>query len=221
MLEALMAARPSAIHTPLNKQSAALPNSSNVHRETLPLLPFMSVVKCFVTSVEPDYALPWQKCPQENCSGSGFAVEFEGNKYILTNAHVAYANTSIRVRRHGRPGRYPAVAACIGRVCDLCVLTVEDTTFWEDLPVVQFNSEIPKLDDNVTVVGYPMGGDNVCVTRGIVSRVDLMNYADVEREELLVVQVRTIPRSKVMRLTHSCNADRCSNQSRKQWWASV
>jgi hypothetical protein len=35
----------------------------------------------------------------------------------------------------------------------------------------QISSGIPELDDSVTCVGYPIGGDNVCVTRGVVSRI--------------------------------------------------
>jgi len=42
------------------------------------------------------------------------------------------------------------------------------------------------------VIGYPIGGDNICVTRGIVSRIDTMSYSTRPLDntpELLVVQV--------------------------------
>jgi len=32
------------------------------------------------------------------------------------------------------------------------------------------------LQDDVTVVGYPMGGDNVSVTSGVVSRIEPQQY---------------------------------------------
>ncbi len=32
---------------------------------------------------------------------------------------------------------------------------------------------LPWLDSNVTAVGYPTGGEQVCVTRGVVSRIDV------------------------------------------------
>ena len=41
---------------------------------------------------------------------------------------------------------------------------------------VSFADELPGLDTDVTAVGYPMGGDNLSITRGVVSRCDLMDY---------------------------------------------
>eukprot|EP00438_Fugacium_kawagutii_P026712 Skav219970 [mRNA] locus=scaffold2879:389420:443892:+ [translate_table: standard] len=67
--------------------------------------------------------------------------------------------------------------------------TVEDRKFWEALPKVQLmlaqdlllsialrSEELPNLQDEVTVVGYPIGGDNACVTVGVVSRIDMQRY---------------------------------------------
>lgn len=38
------------------------------------------------------------------------------------------------------------------------------------------SEELPRLQDEVTVVGYPIGGDNACVTVGVVSRIDMQRY---------------------------------------------
>jgi hypothetical protein len=40
----------------------------------------------------------------------------------------------------------------------------------------------------VSVVGFPQGGDNVCVTKGVVSRIDRQTYSH-GRTALLAVQV--------------------------------
>jgi len=56
------------------------------------------------------------------------------------------------------------------------VLAVEDETFWENLPALEFG-DIPELQQAVTVVGYPLGGDNISVTGGVVSRIELQQYA--------------------------------------------
>ena len=37
--------------------------------------------------------------------------------------------------------------------------------------------QIPALQDGVIVLGYPRGGDNLCITSGVVSRVDVNTYA--------------------------------------------
>jgi hypothetical protein len=39
---------------------------------------------------------------------------------------------------------------------------------------------VPHLDERVLVIGYPMGGDTISVTRGVVSRVTTLNYGDVK-----------------------------------------
>ena len=38
---------------------------------------------------------------------------------------------------------------------------------------MKLSSDIPKLDDNVTCIGFPVGGENISVTRGVVSRIDV------------------------------------------------
>lgn len=40
-------------------------------------------------------------------------------------------------------------------------------------------------------VGFPTGGDNISVTRGVVSRVEIQRYAH-SAVELLAIQVRTV-----------------------------
>lgn len=51
------------------------------------------------------------------------------------------------------------------------MLTVEDDEFWTDVEPLEING-LPAMQESVTVVGFPTGGDNVCVTKGVVSRLD-------------------------------------------------
>ena len=37
------------------------------------------------------------------------------------------------------------------------------------LSSIELSEEVPHLDSDVLTVGYPMGGENICVTRGVVS----------------------------------------------------
>ena len=43
---------------------------------------------------------------------------------------------------------------------------------------LKISRKIPDLYENAMVIGYPLGGDNVCVTRGVVSRVTTLPYED-------------------------------------------
>lgn len=83
-------------------------------------------------------------------------------------------------------------------VCHLAaLLTVESDEFWEGVSPVQFG-ELPALQDAVTVVGYPIGGDTISVTSGVVSRIEILSYVHGSTE-LLGLQVWTFsPPSKIV-----------------------
>ena len=66
-------------------------------------------------------------------------------------------------------------------------MTVEDDEFWKIVSPVEFGS-LPALQDAVTVVGYPIGGDTISVTSGVVSRIEILSYVHGSTE-LLGLQV--------------------------------
>lgn len=67
------------------------------------------------------------------------------------------------------------------------MLTVESDEFWEGVSPVKFG-DLPALQDAVTVVGYPIGGDTISVTSGVVSRIEILSYVHGSTE-LLGLQV--------------------------------
>lgn len=105
--------------------------------------------------------------------GSGFVIE---GRLVLTNAHCVSWQNRCLLRRHGSTIKFPGRVIEIGHECDLAILTVDDDAFWEGVHPLELG-EVPNLHDAVTVVGYPTGGDNLCITSGIVSRVDVTTYA--------------------------------------------
>lgn len=70
------------------------------------------------------------------------------------------------------------------------LLTVTDDEFWEGVSPVEFG-DLPALQDAVTVVGYPIGGDTISVTSGVVSRMEILSYVHGSTE-LLGLQVRQL-----------------------------
>ncbi|CAA0826750.1 Protease Do-like 9 [Striga hermonthica] len=67
------------------------------------------------------------------------------------------------------------------------LLTVDDDEFWEGVSPVEFG-DLPALQDDVTVVGYPIGGDTISVTSGVVSRIEILSYVHGSTE-LLGLQI--------------------------------
>ena len=144
-----------------------------------------SVVKIYVTVQRYDYLQPWQATPPGYGNGSGFIIE---KRRILTNAHVISDTTFIEVQRDGDPRRFPAHVAFVAHDCDLALLTVEDPAFFEDTQPIQFNDALPKLNDEVIALGFPMGGTRLSLTRGVVSRIDYSGYSHSGVDAHLVVQ---------------------------------
>lgn len=74
--------------------------------------------------------------------------------------------------------------------CPAAMLTVDDDEFWEGVSPVEFG-DLPALQDAVTVVGYPIGGDTISVTSGVVSRIEILSYVHGSTE-LLGLQVKNL-----------------------------
>jgi len=146
--------------------------------------PFAGVVKIYTTAMEYDYAMPWQMQTHIECTASGFVIE---GRRILTNAHAVDHWRAVRVRKYGDPTKYSARVVAIGNDSDMAVLTVDDDMFWTDLPTLTFG-DVPNMQDNVTVIGYPTGGDSLSITAGVVSRVEMHTYAQSNRM-LMAVQI--------------------------------
>lgn len=143
-----------------------------------------SVVKVFTVATSPNYILPWQNKSQRESMGSGFVIP---GKKILTNAHVVADQTFVLVRKHGSPTKYRARVKAVGHECDLAVLSVENEEFWENVHSLELG-DIPLLQEAVAVVGYPQGGDNISVTKGVVSRVEPTQYVH-GATQLMAIQI--------------------------------
>ncbi|KAJ4973886.1 hypothetical protein NE237_007060 [Protea cynaroides] len=143
-----------------------------------------AVVKVFCVHTEPNFSLPWQRKRQYSSSSSGFII---GGRRVLTNAHSVEHHTQVKLKKRGSDTKYLATVLAIGTECDIAMLTVNDDEFWEAVLPVEFGS-LPALQDAVTVVGYPIGGDTISVTSGVVSRMEILSYVHGSTE-LLGLQI--------------------------------
>ncbi|CAF4235908.1 unnamed protein product, partial [Rotaria sp. Silwood2] len=144
-----------------------------------------SVVKVFCTSIPCNFYLPWQIKRQVAKTSSGFIIK---NRWILSNAHAVTNQSSIRIRKHGDAKKYPARILYIAHECDLVIMTVDDNKFWNKLEPLTLSNDVPRLQESITIVGYPIGGDNLSVTKGVVSRVVMSTYSH-SLEFLLTIQI--------------------------------
>jgi len=144
-----------------------------------------SLVRITATSLEPDYRAPWNAGGLQRGVGAGFVIS--GNR-IMTNAHVVANSRYITVERDGDPNKYPATVQFIANDCDLALITVSAPDFFKNMLPLKFGG-IPALESTVSAYGYPIGGERMSVTTGIVSRVDFQLYTHSSVDQHLAIQI--------------------------------
>lgn len=133
-----------------------------------------AVVRIFSTSRAPDPFRPWQKSSPSDSTGSGVIIE--GNR-ILTNAHVVNYASKVEVRAKEGGDKLPARVVAIARGIDLAVLELEDNAFFANRSAPVRASLLPEVKDEVLAYGYPVGGNSLSITKGIVSRIEFVSYS--------------------------------------------
>ena len=132
-----------------------------------------AVVKIEVTSVEPNYWLPWQNRLPSSSSGSGAVIR---DNLILTNAHNVADSSLITVRRQNDDTLFVAKVKFVDHDCDLALLTVDDAKFFAGITPLEFG-ETPPPQSQVVAAGFPVGGDGISLTQGIISRIEVRRYS--------------------------------------------
>jgi S1-C subfamily serine protease len=131
--------------------------------------PADSVVKVIASLTYPSPLQPWAKGKTVEVSGTGVVIE--GRK-ILTNAHLVMYATEVHVQARPGADKIEAKVAGLGTDIDLAVLTVQEEKFFEKRPALARARLLPKVQDGVAVHGFPVGGADLSVTKGVVSRID-------------------------------------------------
>jgi S1-C subfamily serine protease len=131
-----------------------------------------------------DWSQPWRQQGVSSASGSGFVIA--GGR-VVTNAHVIADARQILVRRPDQANPYVATLEAVGDDCDLAVLRVEDPAFARGLRPLAFGA-LPRVGTRVVTYGFPLGGQDVSSTAGIVSRVESRGYVHSGADAHLVVQ---------------------------------
>jgi len=160
---------PSAASTP------AIPVPS-IHR---------SLARITTTSQDPNYREPWAAGAISGGVGTGLIID---GQRILTNAHVVSNARFLTVQKEDDPRKYTAKVQFIGHDCDLALLKVNEPGFFKDTVPLELGG-IPEIESMVAAYGYPVGGDRLSVTQGIVSRIDFQTYTHSLVDSHLAIQI--------------------------------
>ena len=132
-----------------------------------------SVVKVFSTLRGPDPFKPWSKAAPQEVTGSGVVIE---GKRILTNAHVVEYASQVQIQNGQDGNKVSARVVAIARGMDLALLELDDTSFFDTHLAVVRSNKLPEITDAVFAYGYPTGGNSLSITKGIVSRIEFVDY---------------------------------------------
>jgi S1-C subfamily serine protease len=133
-----------------------------------------SVVKIFSTLRRPDPYKPWAKATPQDVTGSGVIIE---GKRILTNAHVVGYASQVQIQASQDGDKVGATVVAVARGMDLALLKLDDESFFDKHPALPRASVLPDVREQVFAYGYPVGGNSLSITKGIVSRVEFVTYS--------------------------------------------
>ena len=142
-----------------------------------------AVVHVYVVKHTYSKLSPWNSSTEKG-SGSGLIIE---GGLILTNAHVASDATFLEVQRHGETERHEAEVVYISHESDLALLRPREAELYKAIKPLELG-ELPKTQQEVEVYGFPVGGNTLSITRGVVSRVEKQNYVHTG-ENLMAIQI--------------------------------
>ena len=132
-----------------------------------------AVVKVMSTMVRPDLFKPWARQAPTDVTGTGVVID---GKRILTNAHVVVYSSQILVESSQGGDKLSASVEALAPGIDLAVLRLEDEKFFDAHPALPRSAALPGNKDSVLVYGFPTGGSNLSITKGIVSRLEFTPY---------------------------------------------
>src|SRR5262245_28939510 len=141
------------------------------------------MIRVFATSQDPDSDGPWQARTPTSSTGSAVVI---GPGMLLTGAHVVANATFLQVQKPSHPDKAIARVRAVSHDCDLALLEVVDPPdFLSDIQPADLGP-MPRLRDQVAVVGYPVGGEEISITEGVVSRIEVQRYSHSQRHLLAV-----------------------------------
>ena len=127
------------------------------------------VVKIIATKRSPDLSKPWTKQSPQEVYGSGVIID---NSRILTNSHVVAYADQIYIQPYQSTEKISCKVLFQAPGIDLALLKPDDESIFKQYPSLDFADYLPEIKSTVNVYGYPIGGKELSVTEGIVSRIE-------------------------------------------------
>lgn len=168
---------------PQTPTKTATPEQTDAEKKDIKEALKDAVVHVYVVKHAYSTLSPWNSNTRKG-SGSGWIID---GGLVMTNAHVAADATFLELQRHGETKRHEAEVVYISHEADLALLRTKEKDLYKDIKPLELG-ELPEIQQEVEVYGFPIGGTTLSVTRGVVSRIEKQDYAHAD-ENLIAVQV--------------------------------
>ncbi len=132
-----------------------------------------SVVKILASVRQLDPFRPWTNGAAHDVTGSGVVI---AGKRILTNAHVVNHASQVSIQPDKSSEKLSGKVEMLAPGIDLALIKLDDQSFFDSHPALPMNPKVPALQQTIFVYGYPEGGSELSITRGIVSRLEFADY---------------------------------------------
>ncbi len=132
-----------------------------------------SVINIKVRQESRDPMTPWKRESPQQFGGSGVVI---ARGKILTNAHVVEQASEILLETNQTTLPIQAELVGIDKTRDLALLSTSDEAFLDAHPPIPILDGLPKEGARVVVMGYPLGGEQLSTTSGVISRIE---WADI------------------------------------------
>ncbi len=167
-----------------------------------------SVVKIICESYHILWNEPWNKSNTRSNFGTGFCIsipsirahdyklrsEKNKHKFIVSCAHVTTNPKHLFVNKSDHQYNYLARIEYILHELDMVILSIDcgDITneFWDSIPPIPIGGWIQKAS-TVYTLGYPLGGKNISINKGVAARIDIMRYPGDSNVNGIVIQIDT------------------------------
>jgi S1-C subfamily serine protease len=128
-----------------------------------------SVINIKVRQEARDPSTPWKRESPQEFGGSGVVI---APGKVLTNAHVVEQASEILLETNQTSLPIQAELVGIDKTRDLALLSTTDEAFIAAHPPIPVLEGLPKEGSRVVVMGYPLGGEQLSTTSGVISRIE-------------------------------------------------
>jgi serine protease Do len=129
---------------------------------------YNTIVRIVVHEAEFDYELPFKIKGNRSASGTGFFIDAKG--HIMTCSHVVQdaSHVYVEIPSEGKR-RFKANVLGICPFFDLAIIRIVDYQNTEYCELCNETDDEIKSGDETYALGFPLGQDNLKVTKGIIS----------------------------------------------------